>query len=203
MNLLEVIENSINRIREITEIKVFEIILELNNKKCNFEKFESKIGFRLSNEIKNIYLKYKNIKVVWEIKQKNERGYFEFVPFESLYLNHNELIEISKDFINDNSIEGIDSIIEDIRNWIPVTIFPNGDSFCIDKRNNKIVFYEHDVFDSGPNLHGLVIARNINELIEKWGEVLFIDIYDWYDGVDENGINLSKDAYKYIIELSK
>ncbi|MDT8719723.1 hypothetical protein IAI10_24120 [Clostridium sp. 19966] len=86
---------------------------------------------------------------------------------------------------------------------MPVFRFPNDDMFCIDKRNGKVVFFEHDVFDTGINLHGLVIAKSIEDLIIKWSKVLFIDIYDWYEGVNEvEGIDLSKDVYKTIINVA-
>ncbi len=55
---------------------------------------------------------------------------------------------------------------------------------------------EHEVFDSGINLHGLVIADSIDSLLENWSKVLFIDIYDWHEGVNEHGIDLSRPVYK-------
>ncbi len=42
-----------------------------------------------------------------------------------------------------------------------------------------------DVFDTGTNLNGLVIAKSIDFLLENWSKVLFVDIYDWYQGCDE------------------
>ena len=42
-----------------------------------------------------------------------------------------------------------------------------------------------DVFDIGTNLNGLVIAKSIDFLLENWSKVLFVDIYDWYQGCDE------------------
>lgn len=104
-------------------------------------------------------------------------------------------IDISEEYLVSDSIPDIEKIVSDIRNWIPLFSFPNGDAFCLDRRNNKIVFYEHEVFDTGINLHGLVIANNIEELIIKWSKVLFIDIYDWYEGVDDDGIDLSREIY--------
>lgn len=199
MSLLEIIENRFKYIRESSKIDTLQYVLELNDKKCNFSDMESKLGIRLSDGIKEIYSKYKRIKIVWEIQQTRERGYFELIPFERLYSSYKELIELSKEFVDDDRIENINSIIEDIRSWIPIIIFPNGDAFCIDKRSDKIVFYEHEVFDTGENLHGLVIAQNIDNLIKEWGKVLFIDIYDWYEGLDGNGIDVNKDIFKNII----
>lgn len=48
---------------------------------------------------------------------------------------------------------------------------------------------------SGINLHGLVIALSVNDLYEKWSKCLFVDIYDWYDGINDEGIDVSLDIY--------
>lgn len=31
---------------------------------------------------------------------------------------------------------------------------------------------------------------------------MFIDIYDWYDGVNEHGIDLSRSIYKDILQIN-
>ncbi len=36
---------------------------------------------------------------------------------------------------------------------------------------------EHEVFDTGGDLHGLLIAESIDELLKNWSKVLFVDIY--------------------------
>ena len=53
----------------------------------------------------------------------------------------------------------------------------------------------------GVNLHGLIISESIEALLESWSKVLFIDIFDWYEGVDEHGIDLSKPVYEKIYSL--
>ena len=35
----------------------------------------------------------------------------------------------------------------------------------------------HEVFDTGGDLHGLLIAESIDELLKNWSKVLFVDIY--------------------------
>lgn len=56
----------------------------------------------------------------------------------------------------------------------------------------KIVFFDHEVFDYGDSLHGLIIARDINDLLEKWSRCHFIDAYDWSKYVNAEGIDISK-----------
>lgn len=96
--------------------------------------------------------------------------------------------------------EGLQALVNDWMHWIPVFKFPNGDAFCIDKRNCSIVFLEHDVMDGGPNVHGTRIAQNLDNLIDKWSRIGFVDIYDWTDGVNESGIDLNKPIFQKLIE---
>ncbi len=60
---------------------------------------------------------------------------------------------------------------------------------------------DHEVFDEGINLHGLTIAESIDTLLETWSRVLFADIYDWYEGACEYGIDLSKPVYEGYLQL--
>ena len=48
--------------------------------------------------------------------------------------------------------------------WYPLFYFPNGDAFCLDIRNGTVVFYEHEIYESEKNLHGLLIAILINDV---------------------------------------
>lgn len=192
MSLLKVIEDTIDKIKEIGEIEINTMCIEeadsISNE-CN-----------LIASLNDIYSKYKKIKISW--KSKENSGYFELLSKKEILSKQEELIELSKEFIDDDAIDDIDIIAEDLRNWLPIFRFPNDDMFCIDRRNNKVVFFEHDVFDTGINLHGLIIAKSIKDLILKWSRVLFIDIYDWYDGVDEEeGIDLTKSVYKATLNL--
>ena len=126
----------------------------------------------------------------------------DFVPYDKILEENEFSCEIAKD-METALIEEQDVVINDITNWYPIFKFPNGDAFCYDKRNGKVVFYDHEVFDIGINLHGLIISETIDSLLEKWSKVLFVDIYDWYDGVNEEGIDLSKPVYKNILSLNE
>lgn len=105
--------------------------------------------------------------------------------------------------MDDDLIENQDAVINDLKHWYPIFSFANGDAFCYDKRNGKVVFFEHEVFDTGVNLNGLVIADTIDSLLEKWSKILFVDIYDWYEGVNEHGIDLSKPIYEKIMQINE
>lgn len=203
MNLLNLIENTCNFINQCNKIQVLRCDMQLNNKQCDFNDLENKIGFKFKENIKEVYSKYKSINLTWEIEETRERGCFNLIPCDNLYSYYKEQVEISEEFIRCDEIDDLECILEDSRNWIPFCTFPNGDAFCIDKKNSKVVFYEHEVFNNGINLHGLVISNSLEQLIEKWSKVLFIDIYDWCEGVDEvEGIDFSKDVYKNIISIT-
>lgn len=203
MNLLNLIENTCGFINQCNKIQVLRCDMHLNNEKCDFNDLENEIGFKFKENIKEVYSRYKSINLSWEIEETRERGYFNLIPCDNLYSYYKEQVEISEELIGDDEREDLECILEDVRNWIPFCTFPNGDAFCIERRNSKVVFYEHEVFDSGINLHELVIAKSIEDLIIKWSKVLFIDIYDWYDGVyEQEGIDLSKDVYKNIINIA-
>jgi SMI1 / KNR4 family (SUKH-1) len=197
MELLNIIENTIDKIKKCDDIEIQKINIEEVKEK------EEDRNWHLSNSLKQIYTKYKKIKLSWNCKVNGDKGYIELLSIDEIISKQEELEELAKEFYDDDTIEDIDTIIEDIRNWLPLFRFPNGDMFCMDKRNDKIVFFEHEVFDTGINLHGLIISNSFEELIMKWSSVLFIDIYDWYDGVDRNdGIDLRRDVYKNIIAIA-
>lgn len=77
----------------------------------------------------------------------------------------------------------------------------NGDAFCIDKRNETIVFLEHDVVDGGPNVHGLLLAINFDDLIKKWSKVCFVEVFDWTDGINEDGIDVESIIFSRLFLL--
>ncbi len=157
----------------------------------------SLLGFELTIQIKYIYEHYEKFSLCWFDNEDNYVGEIHFVPYNSLLKEHADLIEIMNESYNADLDEY--SIKQDILNWYPLFKFKNGDAFCVDKRNGKIVYYEHEVFDTGKNLHGLVIANTISDLYEKWSRIHFSNIYYWDEIVDENGIDLTSElAKKYL-----
>lgn len=156
--------------------------------------------YGINDSVKEIYNKYNKFVLSWECEELRVRGFVDFVPYKNIALEHNNLWEEIKE-IEEDMIEDQEKVINDISHWYPVFVFPNGDKFCFDDRNGKIVFFEHDVFDCGVNLHGLVIADSLDDLFDVWSKVLFVDIYDWDTGVNENGIDLNKKVYMPILHL--
>ena len=176
-------------------------ILESNISECKMEHVFDLFEFGISDEGKYIYNNYKKFLLSWEEKTQDLYGLVDFVPYDEIRKEHELLCDLAEE-MDEDLIENQDIVIDDLRNWYPVFRFSNEDAFCYDKRNGKIVFFEHEVFDTGINLHGLVIAESIDSLLENWSKVLFIDIYDWYEGVNEHGIDLSRPVYKEIIQIN-
>jgi hypothetical protein len=87
--------------------------------------------------------------------------------------------------------EGYSALARDWPFWIPVFRFRSGDCFCVDVRDPemRVVFLEHDVMDAGPNLHGMQLARNLGELILRWSEVGFVELFDWTTACTETGLD--------------
>lgn len=179
------------------EITITQISIIQNEMHHTLELFD--IG--ISDEIKYIYNNYKKFLISWEENNQRFHGFVNFIPYNDILFEHKEICELTES-MKDNLIENQEMVINDLSNWYPIFKFPNGDAFCYDKRNGKVVFFEHEVFDTGVNLNGLVIADSIVDLFNIWSSVLFIDIYDWCEGVNEHGIDLSKPIYRKVLEIN-
>lgn len=175
-------------------------IIESNIIECSMNHTFDMFEFGISDEVKFIYNNYKKFILSWEETVQNIRGFINFVPYEEI-MKENRALSKNIENLEEDLIEEQNIVIDDLLHWYPIFKFPNGDAFCYDKRNGKIVFFEHDVFDTGINLHGLVIAESIDSLLKKWSKILFIDIYDWYEGVNEQGIDLDKCIYRNVLDI--
>ncbi len=183
-----------NKLESSVNIEVADMEIKECKMNYSFELF----GDGISDQIRAIYNSYKKFFISWKESSHKMHGYIDFVPYEEIFTEHKEMCDWAE-AIDEELIENQDIVINDLKNWYPVFRFRNGDAFCYDRRTGKIVFFEHEVFDTGINLHGLVIAKSMDYLLENWSKVLFVDIYDWYEGVNENGIDLSKSVYKDIL----
>lgn len=186
----------------------FEKLLDnLQKKEMNieWEKFENNVninvkslyGYSLSNDVAEIYSKYKVFELNWSSNDKKYKGFVNFVPYQQIEIEHRNLVNIMEECydVEEDDLE----IKEDIINWYPLFKFPNGDCFCLDARNGKIVFYEHELYDMGVNLHGLVIGLSVDDLFQKWSQCYFVDLYDWYEGTNESGIDIQKSIFRELL----
>ncbi|MZQ81080.1 hypothetical protein GQF01_02885 [Paenibacillus sp. 5J-6] len=134
-----------------------------------------------------------------------KRGYLHFLSPEEIIVTYREMLEIvleSRCSTEIGSNVGLQALVMDWPNWIPIMSFPNGDSFCIDvKRNLSIVFLEHDVMDGGPYIHGTTIAKNLENLLDLWSQIAFTDVFDWSICCTEDGIDLENPMFRSIRSL--
>lgn len=158
---------------------------------------ETILGFDADDATIYIYKHYKEFSLTWFDYDGKYAGAIQFVPYGKLENEHDYMIESIKENYNIDLDEL--GIMEDIESWYPIFYFPNGDAFCIDIRDGHIVFYEHEVYDTGVNLHGLMIAKSISDLFYKWNIIHFADVYNWDEICNEEGIDVhSSLARKYI-----
>ncbi len=155
------------------------------------EKVESLKGIALNDEVKEVYEKYSTYIIAWKDASGKNIGYINFISSTRFEFEHKELVEMMEDIYDFDEDE--ESIAEDIISWYPVVKFLNGDMFCLDERDGKIKFFEHDVVDSGVNLHGMTIADSINDLFYKWSIIHFADVYYWEKCCDDHGIDLTSE----------
>lgn len=188
--VMEILEKN----KDIVQVNKCEYKLVDNEYSCEL------FGNDISENSKMIYNTYSLFKLNWQSKVNKDRGFIEFVPYSRVITEHEKLCSEIED-IEDDIIEEQDKVIDDIHHWYPLFLFPSGDKFCFDNRTGQILFFEHDVFDSGINLHGLVIADSIDVLLANWSNILFIDIYDWLEGVNDKGLDISKKIFDFVRDL--
>lgn len=110
---------------------------------------------------------------------------------EQLNIQIAEAEEAKRNCLEDD--QGYLAVINDWPHWFPLFRFRSGDMFCIETRKDgfPIVFLEHDVMDSGPNLHGMQLAKNVECLVNDWASILFVELIDWMEVCNQDGIDLS------------
>lgn len=174
-------------------IKDTYLVIEKIQKLTNIEVSDI-LGFEISDDVRYIYEHYSEFKLLWSNKNNKYVGTVDFVAYKQLKEAHNKLVSLMYECYDID--EDKDEIAQDIYNWYPLFWFPNGDSFCLDIRNGTVVFYEHELYDSGKNIHSLLISKSINDLFEKWSKIHFADIYYWDEVVNSEGLDLSCDLIK-------
>lgn len=205
----------INQVKGILEKnESVQICFECEKVKKSID-FDELIKIGLPGHVADVFLNEFN-SLLFEWKENSglfqssfKRGYLNILSpeqiLETYYSNQDEIREIQRN--NDyGHNEGRLAVINDWPYWLPIIKFCNGDFFCLETRRGKfnsesnVVLLEHDVLDTGPNLHGLFMATSFHELVERWGKVLFVELNDWTDGVDHNGIDVTAEIFSGITE---
>lgn len=211
MNIFKLVQEVKSRIITINGIELNESI---NNEKINVKvlsEIENRMGIEFPASLREMYISFSSeVSISWSVEdnifgRKCSSGRLNILSpqkIENIYDDMKFMVIKLTD--NKGKIDGnvgMQELIHDWPFWIPVISFPNGDAFCIDKRNDDkpIVFLEHDVIDSESDLHGLKIAENFETLMNNWSKINFVDIFDWSLGVNEKGIDLSKAIFDKLL----
>lgn len=214
MNLFKMIEDVENRLLSISNIEVNEKIGSAKIATNELKEVERNIEIEFPRALSELYLNFTSeISFLWSAEEsafgkKCKNGRLNILSprkIERIYSDMKLVVDEankSGDELEEN--EGLQALVNDWMNWVPIIGFPNGDAFCIEKRSSgkQIVFLEHDVMDGGPNLHGLKIASNFDVLMENWAKVNFVDIFDWTLGVNEDGIDTTKAIFDKMLGRS-
>lgn len=175
---------------------------------------ESEIGAALPSDVRTLYLEFANgFLVQWalddDFDDADEWGCFELPSLA-------KLVEFRQPYRNfwmascDRSTlravpdqKALEKTIADMQHWLPFWEEACGDQFCVDLRDGKIVFNEHDWFDGGDGTNGHVVAATFFEFVTKWSSVCFtcpLGSY-WPDAFTENGIGWSSEHFneRYIV----
>jgi cell wall assembly regulator SMI1 len=81
--------------------------------------------------------------------------------------------------------------VTSMQHWLPFWEEANGDQFCLDLRDGKIVFNVHDWFDGGDGTNGHLVAHGFVDFITAWSKVCFsgpMGLY-WPDAFSDAGID--------------
>lgn len=213
MELIKVINSVHQKLSNLQSVIITEIKYENPIDEVSLLNVETKLSFRFPETLRQFYLNQSSsIRFYWEIHNDTEfplgeeckyGGLCLSSPFQilSLYVDMQEMVVDGRTQLNNSFDEGWEALVNDWSFWIPIITFQNGDAFCIDKRNETIVFLEHDVMDGGPNVHGILLALNFDDLIKKWSNVGFVEVFDWTDGINEEGIDVKSEIFNRLFPL--
>ncbi|WP_342042812.1 SMI1/KNR4 family protein [Bacillus sp. OTU2372] len=213
MELIKVINSVYQKLSSLQSVKISEIKYEDPISEESLFNIETKLSFRFPETLRQFYLNQSSsLLFYWEkhndtkfpLGEECKYGGINLIsPFQilELYIDMKEMVDDGRTRLNDDFDEGWEALVDDWSFWIPIIIFRNGDAFCIDKRNETIVCLEHDVMDGGPNVHGILLALNFDDLIKKWSNIGFVEIFDWTNGVNEEGIDVKSIIYNRLFHL--
>ncbi len=214
MKVISLIEQVKDKMSFLNGVRINDITQGIPVSVIELEQIENSLGIVFPDLLRDLYLNDSDgIVFSWSADNKvygqgcNIGVVNILSPKEILFMYNDMRSIVEESEANEEEMvgnPGLQALVNDWRYWVPVVWFPNGDAFCIEKRDNanSIVFLEHDVMDGGPNLHGLKIASNFEELMVIWSRINFVDIYDWTLGVNEKGIDLSKEIFASLVKDS-
>jgi len=215
MELVKIVNHVRQKLSQSELIQMSEVSYDKPVSQEEIIEIETNLSFRFPESLRSFYLNESSmLHFSWRLHNDVEDHFGEECRYGGLDLNSptqikaayeemKEMIEDGKSELEEEYDEGWEALVKDWSYWIPIISFQNGDAFCIDTRNEAIVYLEHDVMDGGPTIHGTILSLNFDDLIQKWSRIGFVEIYDWTEGVDEKGINISSPIFNQFNSLFK
>jgi hypothetical protein len=150
------------------------------------ELFQSETGLVLPDSFVGFYRDFADGLIFkWEIDD-DIRGYFAMPTLADLTTETKQWMKMVDGFVGDPG--SMDMCIEEeyrseafsiwnrMKSWIPFWNDPNGDHFCVDVSNGKIVFDQHDWYDGFGRIettNGIEAGTSLHHFIESWSRFCF------------------------------
>ena len=208
---MERILTTVKRVREKLErmkgVEIVEFSLTEPLEERILEGIESTLGFNFPGLLRTFFLEDSSSLIFrWNVLDRDflgrqcGAGRLHILGPDNVLDMWNDQSEYVQEVKKDNELlrnAGMQALVRDWPFWVPVLKFPNGDAFCLDKHSGassdeySIKFFEHDVMDGGPFIHGQVIAKSFEDLIDKWSQIGFVDFFDWSLITNQHGLDLT------------
>jgi hypothetical protein len=172
---------------------------------------EREIAGTLPRDLKSLYLEYANgFTFRWSVDDDfdnaDERGCFELPDLPALIRYREPFRDSWAESLDLSDIPNPDlaaDTVSKMRRWLAFWEEPNGDQFCIDLGDGKVVFNQHDWFDGGDGFNGHLAAGTFSEFVLSWSHVCFarpLGLY-WPDTFSAQGINWNAENFdeRYMI----
>ncbi|GED28839.1 hypothetical protein BAG01nite_49410 [Brevibacillus agri] len=203
MQIVNILNETYEKLSRIPDLSLDQIIIAPPIDPYELTEIENTIGFTFPNVLREFYLNdSQSVTFNWTSSNGNygeecKIGGIKILSPSMIRDDYNEMLQMVEEAKeNDEDLKdnaGLMALINDWPNWIPIIRFMNGDAFCINKKDTlqTVVFLEHDVMDGGPYIHGLTVALNIIDLMEKWSKVGFVELFDWSQYVKDNSLDVT------------
>lgn len=210
MEILNIVKSTYEKLSKVPEITVDELNLASPLGIDGLTEIENKLDFTFPEILRELYLYGSQyVSFNWMASSNTygedcKLGGITILSPEMIadtYLEMLQMVEEAK--LNNDELEenaGLQALVNDWPNWIPIIRFMNGDAFCINKNLLSVVFLEHDVMDGGPYIHGVELDASVDGLLLKWSQIGFVEVYDWSHYIGENGIEVENSVFTKLRE---
>lgn len=210
--MFNIIESVYRKMLKIPDVSLEELYIASPISTSELSEIEKKINFTFPEFLREMFIHFfQSVSFNWTSNgiygEDCRIGGIRIDPPRTIADNYLEMLQMvneanmNQDELEEN--EGLKVMVNDWPHWIPIISFMNGDAFCINKKDNSfaVVFLEHDVMDGGPYIHGLQIASNVEDLLNRWSQIGFVEVNDWSEYTNDNGLDIESPVFAKIREV--